>query len=151
MADVFAAYPERLAAELPDLPPIAFGKPRDIGIAASPRITWEPKGRTILAPKGLGVLGTGEWRILVDIWGESDEQTLQLANAFHAVTHDLLSRFGYGLSDEVWDIGGETTPGALCRLTLRLQQPIEKSFIPSRTVNLVVTNRMGDSTVPTTP
>jgi hypothetical protein len=123
---VFAAYPPLLPNDVTFVGPDKRNEQ-----ARPPRISWNPKRARHLDPRETGVVITRQWEIDVEIWGTSLTETEALVHAFIATTHDLCSRFSYGLGDEDWNTGGVSAEGCLCSLTMRLKVPVLKTEYPS--------------------
>jgi hypothetical protein len=139
-----AAYKslDQIFAEVaPHLPPeVIFVDPRDAADLSRPnQISWRPLAAEPLKPRGTGFIGRRRWRVLVEIWGDDQAQTEQLANTFIGALHHLRSVWGFELGEEEWVVGAKTKKGVVCRMTVFVVVDIPHLSEPAVVVEAVNT------------
>ena len=146
---IFSEFSARLG------PDVSFAGPSEKDTESRPgRIVWQPGPARHIPPKRIGggpgdegPILTRQWTIIVDIWAADLDATVELANKFLAVAHDLLSQHSYQPGSEEWDTGGVTSKGVLCRMSLFLQTPIPRTEVPTVLITTINPSYWLDDTV----
>jgi hypothetical protein len=150
LEDVFAEFPARLGPEVKFVGP----EGRD-AISSPPRIAWLPRSAALIPPKRIGggpgddgAVYTRQWDVVVEVWGEDLETTEDLADLLLATAQDLLSQHGFRGGQEVWDLGGVSGKGVVCRLTINVLAPVLRTIRPTRSITAIAaTYRLDDTQV----